>query len=575
MIRAGAGAAKKQRGKVAHADDGAHGHGAEGRDGRRHHPSVSGNASTVEQSLGGDSSTTGKDEEDREDGRPLKVDMTSRDWWWLRLDDPSFSREGYWWSIAILLLITLSCTAFVVETIPSMCCGRYDDVWENIEVVCVMAFTVEYIARIVVCPVWACGDASSMFNWSTHVTARDTFMQELFARCRFFWRPLNLVDCAAILPFYITLASDSGAGGTQFLRVIRLARVFRLFKLSKYSEGMHLLSSTMVRSWRALGMLFFFMVISVIVFSSIMYFVERGHYFYCTPEAVALGKCEANEVAVRTEGLGLELCDDWANDGANQVAAKRLSCCYKEAWYAIPPSDVNGDGCADRSKFESIPATAWWCVVTMTTVGYGDVVPLTTGGKLVAMVTMLGGILILALPITVIGSNFNIEYEKSEEEKKHRRELDDKASLKSSKNGAAAKPPGVINPGASTESVPAAPTVPLASTPARDLAGPPPVRETSEQIRGSFAQELSTSQSHLLEQVKQILEQQREEVIKKADRMIQLHVREIAHQVVARSLGSHNGSRTESGNTGTGKEGTPVASSPSAPASSGEPQQPL
>mmetsp|Transcript_9986 Transcript_9986/g.24134 ORF Transcript_9986/g.24134 Transcript_9986/m.24134 type:complete len:573 (-) Transcript_9986:93-1811(-) len=570
MIRVSGAAARKkaQAGARVHADDdgGASTHSPGGRGG--HHPSMSVNASSHEQSLGGDTNSNGgkSEDEDREDGRPLKQDQTARDRWWLRLDDPSYSVEGYWWSIAILLLITLSCTAFVVETISSMCCGRYDAVWENIEVVCVSAFTIEYIARIVACPVWACGDASSMFNWGKNATTFDKVMREVFARCRFFWRPLNLVDCAAILPFYITLASDSGAGGTQFLRVIRLARVFRLFKLSKYSEGMHLLSSTMVRSWRALGMLFFFMVISVIVFSSIMYFVERGHYFYCTAEAVALGKCDASEIATRTEGLGLEFCDDWANDGTNQVAAKRLSCCHKEAWYAIPPSDVNGDGCADRSKFDSIPLTAWWCVVTMTTVGYGDVVPLTTGGKLVAMVTMLGGILILALPITVIGSNFNIEYEKSEEEKKHRQELDDKQSMQSSSKSknrveAAAPPPSADG------TAPATTATPQRDLSTRDVTGPS--KDTSEQLRGSFAKEISTSQSLLLEQVKQILEQQREEVIKKADRMIQLHVREIAHQVVAKSLASHNGGGLASTKASPGTQ--PITQTPSNDSNSSQP----
>jgi hypothetical protein len=47
----------------------------------------------------------------------------------------------------------------------------------------------------------------------------------------------------------------------------------------------------------------------------------------------------------------------------------------------------------------------------MTTVGYGDVYPLTSAGQLIASVTMMFGILILALPITVIGSNFGAEYE--------------------------------------------------------------------------------------------------------------------------------------------------------------------
>ena len=44
--------------------------------------------------------------------------------------------------------------------------------------------------------------------------------------------------------------------------------------------------------------------------------------------------------------------------------------------------------------------------MTITTVGYGDCYPISTGGKAVAGCIMLGGMLILALPITVIGSNF-------------------------------------------------------------------------------------------------------------------------------------------------------------------------
>jgi len=60
--------------------------------------------------------------------------------------------------------------------------------------------------------------------------------------------------------------------------------------------------------------------------------------------------------------------------------------------------------------FTSIPSTIWWCIVTMTTVGYGDSYPVTFMGKIVAIGAMLSGILIFALPITVIGSNYESAY---------------------------------------------------------------------------------------------------------------------------------------------------------------------
>ena len=78
--------------------------------------------------------------------------------------------------------------------------------------------------------------------------------------------------------------------------------------------------------------------------------------------------------------------------------------------------DETGDAQADslcakqKSHFRSIPATTWWCIVTMTTVGYGDMYPVTVFGKVIAVPTMLAGILIFALPITVIGSNYETAY---------------------------------------------------------------------------------------------------------------------------------------------------------------------
>ena len=169
---------------------------------------------------------------------------------------------------------------------------------------------------------------------------------------------MNAIDFMAIVPYFITLGTifaedkemdkrkfssekQSQAMSLAILRVIRLVRVFRIFKLSRHSKGLQILGMTLKSSLRELGLLIFFLLIGIILFSSAVYYAESG---------------------------------------------------------------------SERSYFKSIPDAFWWALVTMTTVGYGDMVPLSFWGKIVGSLCAIAGVLTLALPVPVIVSNFTYFY---------------------------------------------------------------------------------------------------------------------------------------------------------------------
>ena len=149
----------------------------------------------------------------------------------------------------------------------------------------------------------------------------------------FTFQPLNMVDILTFAPFYVEALLPPGSVDVTLLRVFRLLRLARIVKLAKHNEDMQLFGRVIGNSAMAIQVLIIFITVAVIIFGSLIYYAERGQF-------------------------------DSGADG----------------W-------VRGDG--TLSPFKSIPHSFWWCIVTMTTVGYGDMYPITPAGKIVGTVAML------------------------------------------------------------------------------------------------------------------------------------------------------------------------------------------
>ncbi|XP_042321329.1 potassium voltage-gated channel subfamily C member 4 isoform X2 [Sceloporus undulatus] len=166
---------------------------------------------------------------------------------------------------------------------------------------------------------------------------------------------LNIIDFVAILPFYLEvglsgLSSKAARDVLGFLRVVRFVRILRIFKLTRHFVGLRVLGHTLRASTNEFLLLIIFLALGVLIFATMIYYAER-------------------------------------------IGAK--------------PSDPSG---SEHTHFKNIPIGFWWAVVTMTTLGYGDMYPKTWSGMLVGALCALAGVLTIAMPVPVIVNNFGMYY---------------------------------------------------------------------------------------------------------------------------------------------------------------------
>lgn len=73
------------------------------------------------------------------------------------------------------------------------------------------------------------------------------------------------------------------------------------------------------------------------------------------------------------------------------------------------------ENAAHPGRFQSVAEAIWWAVVTLTTVGYGDITPITFAGRLLAIMIMILGVGTMALPAGIMAARFSEELQKRRE----------------------------------------------------------------------------------------------------------------------------------------------------------------
>ena len=151
-----------------------------------------------------------------------------------------------------------------------------------------------------------------------------------------FW---GIIDLLSFLPDYLLIGFSGRQGMFTVIRSLRLLRAFRIFKLGWFQNEAEDLGNAVWRSRAKITVFITVVMILVTVSGTLMYEIET--------------------------------------------------------WQGVDPDNPTA---ISTSEFESIPDGIYWAIVTMTTVGYGDIVPTTTLGKILSAVLILIGYSLIIVP---------------------------------------------------------------------------------------------------------------------------------------------------------------------------------
>ena len=250
------------------------------------------------------------------------------------------------WHNLVTVLIFVSCIALALETVPEIEKNHHASLFW-VEWVSVVVFTVDYLANL----------AFSDRGW------------------RYAFSLWGIIDLLSIAPSYLMLLNLTALQGTKVLRLLRVARVLRVLKLARMAADQ---TNNSDRNPIVANLKIYFIVFfSVLMISSTaMYFVEGELY---SEHAMAAGQATLEHTSPGTS----------------------------EKFVPVDPvTDVPIP--EDKRFYTSIPAAMWWCVVTLTSTGYGDMYPVTVGGRIVAGLTMFLGLVLFGILLNVVGKTLMV-----------------------------------------------------------------------------------------------------------------------------------------------------------------------
>ncbi|XP_071996356.1 voltage-gated potassium channel regulatory subunit KCNG3 isoform X2 [Engystomops pustulosus] len=167
-------------------------------------------------------------------------------------------------------------------------------------------------------------------------------------KCEFVKRPLNIIDLLAISPYYVSVFMTLFTGENPQLQragvTLRVLRMMRIFWVIKLAR----------------------------------------HF-----------------IGLQTLGLTLKRCY------REMVMLLVFICVAMAIFGALSQLLEHGLDLETKNEdYSSIPAACWWVIISMTTVGYGDMYPISIPGRILGGVCVVSGIVLLALPITFIYHSF-------------------------------------------------------------------------------------------------------------------------------------------------------------------------